>query len=315
MGSRSQGGCACGALRTQLGEVREAGVCHCRACQRGSGAGAITWALVDGAGLVLTGEVTRHAGPPGERSFCPRCGTTVVLRHDGDPVGTVRVPLATLDAPDAITPTVHLGCAEQRVWQPLGERLAWSDSQVRPPDAERARFVRCADPRVTASTPLALRDVTAENLGAVLALDVTGPQRRYVASVPVSLAQAPHERDCRTHAIVAAMPSGDEIVVGFAMCQILDKDELGLPTKGDPYVVRFLVDRVYQGRGVGAAALAAIVAHFEAQPVGRTLWLSFVPGAHEPRAFYARQGFVETGVSDPDGELVLRRPLAARGPA
>ncbi len=39
------------------------------------------------------------------------------------------------------------------------------------------------------------------------------------------------------------------------------------------------------------------------------LAVRLVPGGVGPAGFYARLGFVPTGELDPDGEIILRRPI------
>lgn len=69
----------------------------------------------------------------------------------------------------------------------------------------------------------------------------------------------------------------------------------------DPYLWRLLIDRNYQRRGVGTAALTTLVDMLRQQ--GRTqLVTSWVDGPGGPRGFYERAGFRPTG-NLVDGEV------------
>jgi diamine N-acetyltransferase len=68
-----------------------------------------------------------------------------------------------------------------------------------------------------------------------------------------------------------------------------------------------MIDVGHQGKGYGRSALQLLVE--EARDDGVTeMKLSFHPGEHSPRAFYARLGFVETGEIDGE-EIVMRLTL------
>lgn len=109
------GGCQCGAVRFKVsGQPGEASICHCRMCQKASGAHAL--ALVGVKDLEF--EWTR--GSPAwfassnaaNRGFCAGCGTP--LAYDA-PDG-LALSLVTFDEPDLIAPTVAYGVEGKRSW-------------------------------------------------------------------------------------------------------------------------------------------------------------------------------------------------------
>ena len=114
------GGCCCGALRYQAREILDAGYCHCRICQRTSGAPVLAWAVVPVRAFELTrGRPTVFASSEhGERLFCGRCGTQILYK-ERDAAQTVDVNVATLDEPDRVAPQVH-------IW--TQSRIAWFDT-------------------------------------------------------------------------------------------------------------------------------------------------------------------------------------------
>ena len=141
-----------------------------------------------------------------------------------------------------------------------------------------------------------LREVTAETVRAVCALEVASTQRGYVAPNAVSIAQAHFEPKAWFRAVYA----GEE-PVGFVM---LHEDT----EKPEYFLWRFMVAAQHQGKGYGRRALDLVVEHVRSLPGARVLGSSFVPGEHGPQAFYVRYGFVETGEVD-EGEHVIRLDL------
>lgn len=144
---------------------------------------------------------------------------------------------------------------------------------------------------------VSLREVTKENLGAVLRLQVAPGQDRFVASNAISIAQAHFEPD---HAWFRAIYA-DQTPVGFLMLH----DE---PAKSAYYLWRFMIDHRFQGRGFGARAIDLLLDHVRGRPGADVLRLSHVPGDGSPAPFYERLGFAHTGEED-DGELVMRIAL------
>ena len=115
---QAEGGCLCGAIRYRVsGVVTESGYCHCRACQRQSGAPVVAWfALAPEDFAYLAGKpavfrASDHAG----REFCSQCGTYLVFRED-DPAQTISVNTATLDDPALSPPAFHIYCESRIGW-------------------------------------------------------------------------------------------------------------------------------------------------------------------------------------------------------
>jgi RimJ/RimL family protein N-acetyltransferase len=148
-----------------------------------------------------------------------------------------------------------------------------------------------------------LVELSPANLPAVLALETHPSQRRFVAPVTTSLAQAlvPDQHHGATVVPWYRAIEADGEIVGFVM--------LAEPTHADPvpYLWRLSVDRRHQGRGIGAGAVALVVDR--ARALGATdLEVSWVEGRGSPRGFYVRLGFEPTG-EIVDSETVARRRL------
>jgi diamine N-acetyltransferase len=298
------GGCLCNAVRYRVAEVIDAGMCHCRNCQRESGSAFLPWARIDPERIEMLGVKPAHyrSAEGAVRAFCPGCGSSVYTLTPG---GKMRLLLGTLDDPSAVTPAIHLVAQQQPRWLKLDDHLPWVEVRTPTPLDRRPKSRRVDPAVIAADAPVTLRAVDAGNLDAVLALDVAGHQRRFVAGNARSIAQAAHA----PHAWYRAICAGDQ-PVGFVMLARLDEEIAELPTRGEPYVWRLMVDERCQGRGYGTRGLELAAAEARTWSEPKYLWLSCVPGTGSPYELYRRLGFEDTGRRDPDGELILRRSFA-----
>jgi diamine N-acetyltransferase len=147
---------------------------------------------------------------------------------------------------------------------------------------------------------VSLREVTADTVRAICALDVRPEQRGFVAPNAVSIAQAHFEPRAWFRAVYAG-----ETPVGFVMVH----DD---PEKQEYFLWRFMIAAEHQGEGFGRSALDLVVEYVRARPGATELLSSYVPGDDGPGPFYLRYGFVETGDVD-EGETVIRLALEPRG--
>lgn len=125
------GGCTCGAVRYELkSQPFDAGWCHCRTCQRTSGAPAMVFASVPEGDLVWTQGAekvrTFRSSTFGHRAFCGECGTPFLMKVDHQPE-TVDFAVATLDAPDRVAPGFHIFWGSRIAWFEPGDELARHD--------------------------------------------------------------------------------------------------------------------------------------------------------------------------------------------
>ncbi len=111
------GGCLCGRLRYEARDPIDAGYCHCRLCQRSSGAPVLAWASFPTASFSYAkGEpATYPSSARGRREFCASCGTQIAFRGTPAP-SRVDVNIASLDDPASIEPEYH-------IW--VGSRVPW----------------------------------------------------------------------------------------------------------------------------------------------------------------------------------------------
>lgn len=121
------GGCACGAVRYRLASAPyDAGWCHCRVCQRVSGAPALAFATVPLADWVVTAGA-EHVGrfrstSFGVRQFCARCGSPLTIHVDHQP-GEIDVAVVGLDDPAAVPPGFHIFTADAVPWAAIDDGL------------------------------------------------------------------------------------------------------------------------------------------------------------------------------------------------
>jgi len=117
------GGCTCRFVRYRM-ETKPLFVhcCHCRWCQRESGASFALNAMIEADRVqLLQGEIevvdTPSNSGKGQRiSRCPKCRIAVWSNYagGGDAIRFVRV--GTLDAPDLLPPDVHIFTASKQPW-------------------------------------------------------------------------------------------------------------------------------------------------------------------------------------------------------
>jgi hypothetical protein len=118
------GGCACGHVRYRMtsAPIITHG-CHCRFCQRMSGAAFSVNAMIEADRVVLLGDGapesvhTPSALPAGQKVCrCPRCRVALWSHHAmlGEAIALVNV--GTLDRSERISPDVHCYIATKHPW-------------------------------------------------------------------------------------------------------------------------------------------------------------------------------------------------------
>jgi hypothetical protein len=135
---RATGGCLCGQVRYAIdGEPVLAYNCHCRDCQRISGAGCLPLLALPAAALRCSGEVhwfERRAasGRSAREAFCPRCGSRLFGDGEGVP-GLVLVTAGTLDDPTLFDPTDDIHTRLAPYWDTMDPTIGkWPDAPPEP---------------------------------------------------------------------------------------------------------------------------------------------------------------------------------------
>jgi hypothetical protein len=125
MQQKLEGGCLCGAIRYRFEAApHHVAHCHCSQCRRAAGAPVVTWAtLRDKDVTILAGEAAWfRSSDHARRGFCARCGTPLFFLSTRYP-GLIDVTAASLDRPEALTPTGHTHEPSRIPWLVMADRL------------------------------------------------------------------------------------------------------------------------------------------------------------------------------------------------
>jgi len=123
-----EGGCACGAVRYRMtGGPIFVHCCHCRWCQRESGAAFALNAMIEADRVVLVKGAPERVATPSQSgkgqvfARCPDCRVALWSNYAGagDAVRFVRV--GTLDQPDRVPPDIHIYTASKQPWVVIPE--------------------------------------------------------------------------------------------------------------------------------------------------------------------------------------------------
>ena len=132
------GGCNCGAVRFEVtAPLVLASYCHCKRCQRRSGAGASANAHpAPGAFRIVAGKDRLRVWQPedgGEKWFCGDCGSSLFGRNPqhADPIG---IRMGTFDTDPGIRPSVRQFVSSAASWEPIPD-----DGLRRYPESRHAR--------------------------------------------------------------------------------------------------------------------------------------------------------------------------------
>ncbi len=117
------GGCLCGACRYETAaEPLNIRVCHCRLCQKATGAAFYARVQVPIETLSIAGPVGWYPSSDAvARGFCPNCGTTLFSRRDGG--GVIGLAMGSLDEADRFRPTEHIWVSSKQAWLTLADGL------------------------------------------------------------------------------------------------------------------------------------------------------------------------------------------------
>jgi hypothetical protein len=123
--SRHDGGCLCGKVRFSVtAPPIDSGYCHCRICQKNSGAPVVSWVTFPVTGFSwIAGEPgTYQSSSEAKRQFCAACGSYMVFLSDRFP-DEVSVNTASFDNPEAFPPRMHIFTASRISWLHIDDGL------------------------------------------------------------------------------------------------------------------------------------------------------------------------------------------------
>lgn len=113
-----EGGCLCGQVRFRItAPAIDTGYCHCRMCQKNTGAPAVAWVTFPAESLRwIAGKPATYASSTrAERAFCANCGSYMVFSTKECPA-EVSVNTASLDDPSAFPPRMHIFTESRISW-------------------------------------------------------------------------------------------------------------------------------------------------------------------------------------------------------
>ena len=121
-----EGGCDCRQVRYRM-ETKPLFVncCHCRWCQRESGASFALNAMIETDRLTLLAEKPEMVNTPSNSgkgqqiARCPKCRIALWSHYAGAGPVVAFVRVGTLDNPDALPPDIHIFTASKQPWVQL----------------------------------------------------------------------------------------------------------------------------------------------------------------------------------------------------
>ena len=111
------GGCQCGAIRFAITAApSKVSICHCRMCQKASGAPFASLAEIDKEQFAWTRgrPASFQSSSIAMRDFCAACGTPLSFhRIDGE---RIEIMTGSFDRPDRVVPTRQYGSESRLGW-------------------------------------------------------------------------------------------------------------------------------------------------------------------------------------------------------
>jgi hypothetical protein len=121
-GEHFEGGCTCGAVRYRMTNPMIVHCCHCRWCQRESGASFALNAMIESDRVVLLQGAPERVHTPslsgkGQPIYrCPSCKIALWSHYAGSGEKVRFVRVGTLDEPDRLPPDIHIFTASKQPW-------------------------------------------------------------------------------------------------------------------------------------------------------------------------------------------------------
>lgn len=117
----------CGAVGFEVtGPSKWCAHCHCSMCRRAHGAGFVTWVGVERRSFQITRGAARlrryHSSASASRSFCERCGSTLLFEGERWP-DEVHIVRAAFEGPVDREPQAHVYYDDRAPWVEVGDGL------------------------------------------------------------------------------------------------------------------------------------------------------------------------------------------------
>ena len=118
-----EGGCTCGAVRYRMtSRPMFVNCCHCRWCQRETGASFALNAMIEADRVALLSGSPEVVSTPSESgkgqkiTRCPSCRVALWSNYAGAGNAIRFIRVGTLDEPDRLPPDIHLYTASKQPW-------------------------------------------------------------------------------------------------------------------------------------------------------------------------------------------------------
>ncbi|MEW6031436.1 MAG: GNAT family N-acetyltransferase [Bacillota bacterium] len=144
-----------------------------------------------------------------------------------------------------------------------------------------------------APAAVSLREIDGANWLECVRLTVSEAQKGMVASNAFSLCQARYEPGWKPLAVYEK-----DRMVGFVMFSETAHPEWGY------WIVRLMIDKAHQGRGLGRATLVEVLRLMAENPDCQEVFISHHPENKVADRLYTSLGFVRTGTVLDNGEVV-----------
>ncbi len=127
---RLDGGCTCGAVRYRMiGRPMFVHCCHCRWCQRETGASFALNAMIEADRVVLvqgapeTVSTPSNSGKGQKIVRCPKCRVALWSHYAGAGDAVCFVRVGTVDNPDSLPPDIHIFTSSKQPWIVLPQAI------------------------------------------------------------------------------------------------------------------------------------------------------------------------------------------------
>ena len=127
-------------------------------------------------------------------------------------------------------------------------------------------------------------ELNAENWYDCCKLEVSTEQKEYIESNAISIAQSKFEHTLKPYAIYIG-----EKVVGFLMYNSVQEELDGY------WIYRIMVDKEFQGKGIGKAATKLMIAEMAKLPNARKIIVGYHPNNMGAHNLYSSLGFIDNG--------------------
>lgn len=148
------------------------------------------------------------------------------------------------------------------------------------------------------------KDITKDNWEACVSLRVKPEQKNFVKPNYYSLAQAHYENYWTAQAIY-----DEDTMIGFIIYGVFEDENTPNPnqeSKKEGWICRYMIDKNFQGKGYGKAALIEVINELETKLQCKQIGLSKVSENHVAKKFYENLGFKLTGELLGEEEVMVK---------